>query len=92
MSKPFCSTGEPWDKEADFDNVNEIWEVFRDNENGDVILWVYGSDNTSLELRMSRAGTLKLASTLIDGAINNERSTNHIKRTLVLHALNNGVY
>ena len=84
MSKPFCSTGEPWDNEADLENSKQVWEVFRDKENGDVILWLYGKDGDTAELRMSRVATMTLAATLAEGACNNKLATRAIKKTSIV--------
>lgn len=70
MARPFCSTGEKWDKEEDLEHSNEIWEVFRDTENGDVILWIYGPNHDpDVELRMSKMGASKLALILVKAAV-----------------------
>lgn len=83
MSKPFCSTGEPWDKESDLENHEEVWEVFKDNTNGDAILWVHGNDQ-HMELRMSRIGAIDLALILLKAAVHEftyERILRLIKRS-----------
>lgn len=73
MPRPYCSTGEAWDREATIENSKEVWDVFRDRENGDIILWVYGPEDTAVELRMDPIGATHLAQTIMKG-VNGDRN------------------
>jgi hypothetical protein len=68
MSRPYCSNGEPWDKESN--DISEAFDIKIDKENGDVIMFEYfGTDHCPMtETRMSKRGAIRLALTLMAGA------------------------
>ena len=69
MARPFCSSGEPWDFQSDSRHAGDFCKVFRDNENGDVILFTKYSENLVTEQRMSSDFALRYALTIMKTAL-----------------------
>lgn len=67
MSKPFCSSGEPWDVESN--NLEDLFKILKDTTNGDVVIWVNPGRSPCFENRLSRDGALRLGLTIMKAAI-----------------------
>ena len=67
MSKPFCSSGEPWDVESM--NLEDLFRVIKDTSNDDVLIIVNPGRSPWFESRLSPDGALRLALTIMKAAI-----------------------